>query len=378
MVVGQSGISATRVAGRQIANLQVLRGIAALLVVTFHVQPLLNAFYGRSLHSHFGVVGVDIFFVLSGFVMFYAHPAPQPAAIPRFLALRCLRIVPLYWLATLVIVAVYLVGFRPVGLHHLGPPIVLQSLLFVPTSFPDGRHDLILTVGWTLMFELFFYAAFAATFALRSLEKSFLILGAVFVALSGMGQVVHRLPFLFDFYTSPIMLEFLYGAALALLYLRWSRPAPGWLAAVGSGLMVAGLAVVVWQDFAGVPIPHKHAARFVLLGLPAFLVVAGALAMERGGWVLGRRWLLALGGASYALYLFHPLLLHIAVKGSARIMPHHPLVAAMLSVSLCIMLAIALHRWVEQPLLALGQRLIARREPYFTRVRSRSPRAPAE
>lgn len=348
-------------AGRQLANLQGLRGIAAFLVVLYHMQPLLNRVYGASLDSHFAVFGVDIFFVLSGFVMFYSNPEPRPAAARRFLTLRFFRIVPLYWLATLALIAFFLVGFRPVGVHYLDPHIVAESFAFIPSLFPDGRHDLILTVGWTLMFELFFYLAFAMTFSLRSLEKSFMVLGAAFVALCAFGQLVGPLPHLLHFYTSPIMLEFLYGAALAILYLRWPRKVPEWLPIAGLALALAGFTISIALDAVGFPVPNKHDARFLMLGIPALLVVAGALAMERGGWILKRRFFLELGAASYVLYLFHQLIMQMAVKVIHPILPTAPAVAGVVAIGACVAGSFAIHRHVEQPILDLARRLTRRR-----------------
>jgi peptidoglycan/LPS O-acetylase OafA/YrhL len=344
-------------AGKQIANLQGLRGIAAFLIVLYHMQPVLNRAYGLSLKSNFSVFGVDIFFVLSGFVMFYSNPEPRPAEGSRFLVQRFFRIVPLYWFATLAIIAFFMAGFRPVGLHDLNLKIVAESFAFIPSSFPHGRHDLILTVGWTLMFELFFYLAFAATFAMRSLEKSFATLAAAFLALALVGQVVKPLPFLLDFYTSPIMLEFLYGAATAILYLRWSRDLPRWLPQAGLALLVLGFAVAIAQDVAGVGVPNKHEARFLILGLPAFMIFAGALAMERGGWVLKNRFFLELGAASYVLYLFHPLILQMAVKSARPVLPGASPVAVVLAVLACLAAAFGVHYWIEKPVLGWSKRL---------------------
>lgn len=348
-------------AGRQIANLQGLRGIAALLVVLYHAQPVLNRSYGLALDSHAGVFGVDIFFVLSGFVMVISNPHPDPATTGRFLAQRFFRIVPLYWIATAAIIACFVIGFRPVGLHHLDPWMVVQSALFIPSSFPDGRHDLILTVGWTLMFELFFYAALALTFPLRSIAKSVAVLAVLFAALAVAGRIAPPLPYLLEFFTAPIMLEFLYGAVLALAYARWPDAAPRWLAPAGLFLMAAGFAIIIALDAARVPVPNKHDARFLLLGLPAALVVAGALAMERGRWVLRQSWLLELGAASYVLYLFHPLVLQASVKLVRPLIPQAPVMAGLFALLACLAAAFVVHRIIEQPLLDWTRRVMRRR-----------------
>lgn len=347
-------------AGAQISNLQGLRGVAALLIVLYHVQPLLNRVYGTALDSHAAVFGVDIFFVLSGFVMVISNPRPDPARAVRFLVQRFFRIVPLYWLATAAIIGFFLIGFRPVGLHHLTPRIAAESLAFFPSTFPDGRHDLVLTVGWTLMFELFFYLALALTFPLRSIEKSVVLLGGLFAALSIVGQLVEPLPYLAKFYTSPIMLEFLYGALFAILYMRWNEPAPPWLSRAGLALLLLGFAVSFALDRFGVPVPNKHDARFLILGLPAAAVIAGALAMERGGWILRQRFLLELGAASYALYLFHPLILQMAVKATSPLLPGLPAVAGTVAVAACLAAGFAIHWWIEKPLLQWSRRITHR------------------
>ena len=104
--------------------------------------------------------GVDIFFIISGFVMFYANRT-QPNSIKRFLAARVLRIMPLYWFATLLIVGLFAIGLRPNGVHYLDAEIVAKSLFLIKSTFPDGRYDLVLNLGWTLIFEMFFYVVFA-------------------------------------------------------------------------------------------------------------------------------------------------------------------------------------------------------------------------
>ena len=121
---------ATARAAPTILNIQVLRGIAALLVVYFHLQPVVHSAYGGNHVWKFGLAGVDIFFVISGFVMFYANRT-QPASISRFLAGRVLRVMPLYWCATLLIVALFAIGLRPNGVHYLDAEIVAKSLFLI-------------------------------------------------------------------------------------------------------------------------------------------------------------------------------------------------------------------------------------------------------
>jgi peptidoglycan/LPS O-acetylase OafA/YrhL len=345
-----------------VSNIQILRGVAALLVVVYHILPPLNAVFHNIPHLHFGAFGVDIFFVISGFVMYYSNQQ-MGRSVRGFLLARFIRIVPLYWLATLVIVALVLVGFNPVGVHGVSPQMVLESAVFVPGTFPGGRRDLILSIGWTLMYELFFYFWFALSFQLRSAAQSFAAVSAVFVILSIVGYVVPSLPYLMHYYTSPIILEFLFGGLLAFAYLNWperkGRVTVGfaWLA------IAAGFALILLQDAMGLPVPKKDALHFLLFGGPAFLVVAGALVLERADWTRRKGFVQLLGAASYSLYLFHPVVVQSAVKAMAHVVPRHNPFAApvlvLLATASAVIAAILVHLLVERRLLAIGKSFVA-------------------
>jgi exopolysaccharide production protein ExoZ len=121
-----------------------------------------------------------------------------------------------YWLATFVEVAIWFAGFHPNRLHIVTAPILAKSLVFVPSEFPGGRTDLVLSLGWTLMFELYFYAAFAATFWMRSIKKSFIAIAIFFMVGVGLSTLVAQLPYLLHYYFSTITFEFLFGAFCAI------------------------------------------------------------------------------------------------------------------------------------------------------------------
>ena len=134
-------------------NLQVLRGVAAMLVAYFHLQPMLAIPYDLDANDYTGAFGVDLFFVISGFVMYISNGSMNRPKL-AFLIGRFFRIVPLYWLSTFVLVALFYAGFHPNGLNHFEPSMLPRSMFFIMSAFPDGRHDLILSLGWTLIYEL--------------------------------------------------------------------------------------------------------------------------------------------------------------------------------------------------------------------------------
>jgi len=350
---------------RTINNIQALRAIAAIIVVLGHVQPILNAAFLTNLDESYGDYGVDIFFVISGFIMFYTNKNFDKSTA-KFMINRVFRIVPLYWVATLLIAAFYLIGFRPNGLMYLDLQILLKSLFFIPAEFPGNRHDLVLSLGWTLMFELFFYASFAATFVFKSLERSFAILCAAFAALILSRYIAPSPIYLVEFFRWPILVEFLYGAALAVIFLREGGHPLMRNVSLGALLLATGfLLPVLVTAIDGEASVALAGLRFVVLGLPAFAMVAGAVILENAGLRIQNRAVLLLGAASYALYLFHPPLVQGTIKIIAIVLKNptalNATLATAVALGVALIGAVVVHLVLERPILAASHRLTAKR-----------------
>jgi exopolysaccharide production protein ExoZ len=301
-----------------------------LLVVLYHLPPDL-----ATVPTFFNV-GVDIFFVISGFVM-VVSTASTPRKAGDFLWQRFVRIVPMYWIMTVVMaVTLWLVAGRLIS-----PQELLQSLLFIP--YRDHVSEFvqpILGVGWTLNLEILFYILFALTMAWGGVRQ-ILAMGVVFAA-----AVALRV--LFDpaddtvlfFYTTPILFEFLAGVAIGRILNRVQRvPVIAGIAAVG--VAIASF-LVLSLNF--------DAPRIVAQGLPAAMFVAGSLRLESWFRKLSPRGLLQLGDASYSLYLVHvPVLLIVApLLGGVGFG-----MGAALATAACTAVAIAAYQLLERPLLAL-------------------------
>ena len=288
MVASPPSRSTGTLAGRLHA-LQYLRIMAALLVV-YHHSVIQYEPWSRVL-PEFGEFGVDVFFVVSGFVMVHAtRPADTPV---RFLARRALRVAPLYWFFTLLIAAT--LWLAPQMTRTVEPDIValLKSLAFIPYS-PDGDPERVLpmlTLGWTLNYEMYFYAVFAAALTLPRRSRpgavaAILALPCLVAALVPSPQVA------LAFYGEPIVFEFVAGMLIA--YRRSAAGALGaWTARSVLVLGVASLALATALDL--------DWNRAFVYGVPAALVVVGALDAR----VPRVRWAVVLGDASYALYLSH-------------------------------------------------------------------------
>ncbi len=314
---------------QRIESLQVLRFVAALSIAARHLpgSPL-NALDPNGF-------GVDVFFVISGFIICLVADGRRPA---EFMWNRVARVVPLYWALTLAVTAVALVAPSLLNSTTADPWLLLQSLLFVPFMKASGQMQPILYVGWTLNYEMFFYALFAlCLFAGRAAPVLMLMLLAM---LAVVGYLVSFDLAPLAFWTDGYILEFGFGIVLCLVWKRW--PFPTWMAVLG----VVGLAAVLWQQASPLQLPRELA-----YGVPAMLLVAGALAVRierRGLWIP----LIALGNASYALYLSHPYVVLGADAVTRRLgldQGMAALVTDVLALALACVVALMLHYGFERP-----------------------------
>lgn len=284
-------------------QIQALRGFAALCVVFTHAflgAGWMNLNAGLNNHPQIGEFGVDIFFVISGFIMVMVsrNDFGKRGAQWSFLKKRLKRIVPLYWLLTCVLIAI--VVFAPSLIAH--PEIDFEywakSLLFIPAEHPveDGTRPL-LVVGWTLQYEMFFYVLFAVSmFFSRTFGLSLLIVALVSIVIIGLFGEPQNL--VVEFYSEPIILEFVAGIFIGILYFRGSRIPARYklvLPAIALVLVVIGWRISVTMEI----------DRVLFFGLPATLLLAGfTLSKGADKWVFGQLWQ-RLGDSSYALYLSH-------------------------------------------------------------------------
>ena len=263
---------------QRLRSIQVLRALAACAVIFLHAYPEPHLPVGN---AGYGAAGVDLFFVISGFIM--ANIAHGRTA-GQFLRDRLWRIYPLWWIAVLP----WLV------MVPRGPTFVMSSLSLWPV-YAGGYYVPVLKVGWTLSFELLFYLGMTLAIATRGAVP--LALYALFL----MGALWTASPLL-HFIGSPMALEFLMGVLVARLP---RHRALGLLVPVGVGLFALTSPGI--GDIEATLGAHWALSRTWQWGVPAALIVWGALSLER--LFEHRRFDLpvAIGDASYSIYLFHPL-----------------------------------------------------------------------
>lgn len=323
-----------------ILPIQWLRGIAALMVVWFHACQGLGMTGAAALP--FGASGVDIFFVISGFIM-VAISADGTRRPVEFFRDRLTRVVPLYWLVTLFIVVAVFVP--PHFFKSLEPTAanVVRSLLFIPHYSERWADQIspVLPPGWTLNFEMFFYLLFAISLVFKA--RSTIALVVLCSLLVASGLVLG--PFTsapLRTYTDPMLLEFVAGALIGEAYLRGFFIKPWWL-----GLLVAAFGLTLLAEGA----QFESSAGRIAQGVGAILVVAACV---RPDVRRDRRLLHALGDASYSIYLTHFLTLMVLLKLTSIVWPgtHGPLakaVLALLSILISVLAGWLVFRWVERP-----------------------------
>lgn len=320
-------------------SIQYLRAFAALAVALSHTQDQIAA-YLPYLQFENGKAGVDLFFVISGFIMVTAARARNGT---DFIIHRLIRIVPLYWACTLAFAAIGLLFPQILHIIRISPEGVAQSLLFVP-YVTDGVVGPLLPQGWTLNYEMVFYLIFAALFFLP-LERRVVAIAIFFAALIGVG-FVHPFPSnqpILHMFTNPLLLEFVAGMCVGLQVKRHLYLPPFYgliLIAIGALLMVIN--------------PWSETARALYFGAPAALVVYGAVSLERAGYMLRAPLLKAVGDASYSLYLTH-LFAYGALRILwSRLFTHGGYLEAIAFVSTCLFSAVVVgyctHIWLERPI----------------------------
>lgn len=318
----------------QLAGLQVLRAVAAVMVAASHILRETNA---PNWFAVVGSAGVDIFMVISGFVMVYVtFPDGAVAETPgSFFFKRLTRIAPFYWLVCGFMLLLMALGFY----QHLNPDI-LRSLLFLPTE-----HRITI-VSWTLVFEMYFYSVFALALFTRSRAGVIVSTSAVIVSLLYLGRFFPDATTA-DYLTRPVSLEFCIGMGLAVVYQRW----PDFYRHLRH-LWVLGFAWMIAAEIVLHTYSVQGWTRIVGWGLPATLIVASMITMLHARTRL-ERGAVILGDASYALYLTHPLVVVVFdwINKHTGAFTHAPWqVTGAVLLPLCIAAGVATHFLVELPL----------------------------
>lgn len=277
-----------------LSGIHLLRGLAALLVAGFHIQAAARGGEGGNpvLFEVFrgGALGVDIFFVISGFIIYYTASRAPVWSARNFVSGRFFRIYPVYWIVLAAFIALAFGLWMLTGDASKLPSteVLVRSILLLPSD------QYAISIAWTLTIELLFYALFAAVFRGKGQDNSLLFVCMLSWALfsilftatglqaGGMNVIFH-----------PAVSELLFGVVIAHIYLAGERRFANASFALGLGGTLATLLFVEGGDL--------HTWRSVIAGVPAALLVYGALGLRKELGFFGKLF----GDASYLLYLIH-------------------------------------------------------------------------
>ncbi|WP_335612515.1 acyltransferase [Hyphomonas oceanitis] len=286
-------------------SVQALRGLAAVMVVFFHAQTaeLAPGIWAR------GYAGVDLFFVISGFILTYVsrdYTRDLPT-VARFLYARATRVYPLWWVFALILPLYFLVTYgAPLppdqsALITNPPAYILKSLLLWPQSEMP-----VLKVGWTLIHELFFYMIFSLALLFR--RSALPVLLIVWAGLTLLGswlvQGANLESPVLALATSHLTLEFIAGAFVALAVTHRLHIQPRIILLLGLAGLVAALVLYT------TPTPRSLLwGRVGVFTLPCCALLYGSVVMEQNRGLRIPGWCVALGNWSYALYLVHTIII---------------------------------------------------------------------
>jgi len=343
----------------RLQNIQALRGIAALMVALSHLLIIEKKYAGDQILGQWielGMVGVDLFFVISGFIMVHVAWSFRRGlkAVFEFLFARASRIYPLYWFVSLLTLGIWFWRPEIVFSSMSDAPDFLKSFFLVPDDRPP-----FLMIGWTLVHEMFFYLVFAiALFFKPKFMLPFLTLWAVVLGLGIVAGLDHFSP-LFEILFNPLSFEFLMGAFAAWLLKMYNAPLAT-IAALLAGLVSLTAMAIALQNHGGMP--QTYADRALLFGLPAMLAVYGLAGIEIHGKLFSKA-LSRLGDWSYSLYLTHILSLSLVGRlwnyltkngfGQETIWDNVALLALM--TIFAIFVSYLCWRFVEKPMLDLAK-----------------------
>jgi exopolysaccharide production protein ExoZ len=298
----------------RLSNIQVLRAIAAFLVVVSHAlheTAAMSASFGQPVlvpGIHPWTAAVDIFFIMSGFILLSIsyEKFATPHASREFFIRRLVRAIPLYWLLTSLVLLTAMAMPKMLNVPIADLKQVLASYFFWPYPRGEGELRPVLALGWTMNLEFFFYILLALSLAFSRR------VGLAFVGTALVGVVLLQQIFSFSadamiFYGASMTLDFVLGMIIAVAYRCGLRLPVG--SCVVAGLI--GISLLLRAESAD----SSDLMWFVTISLPASLLVAAAVfgpqLPSRFGW---QRLLILIGDACYSVYLLQPFILRPAAK----------------------------------------------------------------
>lgn len=284
-----------------IKSIQYLRGLAALAVVLHHASGAILVHYAVEQKDFYswGAGGVDLFFIISGFIMMYIT-FDKEVSVLDFLYKRVVRIYPIFYVYATIALIIFIISPDSINRSASAPTKILPSYLLIPyTEFVN-----LVQVAWTLVYEVHFYLLFAVSLLL--INKYRYIFTGFVLSIVSVSSLIGYGSFYFKYMSDPIILEFMFGMVLYFLISKKFIKDMWFLLS----LLFFSLCTLMLND--GLP------GRVLYYGIPAFLLMYSVLSLDINGCLFKSEnkisnFLVKLGDSSYSLYLSHSFVLGAGV-----------------------------------------------------------------
>ncbi len=335
-----------------INSIQFLRGFAALAVVVHHTGGYVKRYFEPTLlfrdYFSLGFAGVDLFFVISGFIIHFTSKnyLDNPSKLQEYLKKRFVRVYPIYWvITTILFVSSWLITLiLHKNIFSIGYPHTFNAYIQTYTLFP--LHFAINPVTWTLSYELFFYLGFAFLI----ISKRLWVIPALILAISFFHLINHipdgNLSY-FNFLFSGYNFEFLLGFLIFQFYK--SVKIPNQLSVL---LLILSFGIIIYFGYSVSDVDSFK--RVLVFGVPSSLILIALLNLEENGMISFPKFSIILGNSSYALYLIHfPMMLLMnklpQIMGYTITASQEVLYSCFIIISI-VLTSIYVHKWIEKPL----------------------------
>ena len=310
----------------KIDSIQILRFLAAFSVMMVHL-PLFG----------FGAWGVDIFFVISGFIMMYVTESNERS----FLVKRIIRIVPLYWMLTLGVfsIAIFfpnLLNNTSANLEHL-----IKSLFFIPFDKNGTGHFPILFLGWTLNFEIIFYLLFSISLFV-SKRNRLILCSALIILFLFSNFLLSKKNFIFSTYYEFIFLEFIFGMVAFIIWNKFKNKITNSFFNHFIFFLIIFVVAIILSNLNFIRVIHYGIFSFALLIY--FLFFLNNLKFPKT--------LVSLGDASYCMYLLHPYIVQFFYK-IFKLNSYNFLIQSVFTLIIIILVcltSILIYNFIEKPI----------------------------
>ena len=353
---------------KKLELIQVFRGLAAIGVLLCHCDMILEEMFSQQFLSNifsFGGAGVDFFFVLSGFIIFYIHAKDieQPTKVKAFAIKRIIRVYPLYWLVLgLKIASSWLSSYDPA----LKTRTAIEFIKAI-TLFPQDKTLIasgFLGVSWTLSFEVFFYFMFGLAIVFP--RKIILPIVGLWLSIS-LANLIGIVPLdpsslLDSFWFSQLNLEFALGCLAAHLLQRYQFSHGSFILSFGLFLLSISIAIDIYASTRNLPSPTEHV---IFYGIPFWVLIIGGVTLESEKTIHIAPIFSAIGNASYSIYLMHGFfisnLAKLISKYSPSILNNSVLFyfTGVLCSAISMLLCYGVYCYIEQPMLLFCRRKFA-------------------